>query len=132
MTITYPNMFSFGLFSVISKIFVADLEHVLLCFKRYSTKTIIVVLVLNPIQDGVGAKSPLPYQFFPCNCCKRKTYLPKLSAFYFQFFCHTGVKFQDHTLCQSKIIELEPRPQLKNFNFSGQILMKLRLYQLLS
>ena len=30
--LTYPNMFSFGLSSVISKIFVADFEHVFVCW----------------------------------------------------------------------------------------------------
>ena len=33
-------MFSFGLPSVISKVFVADFEHVFVCWKRYRTKTI--------------------------------------------------------------------------------------------
>ena len=36
-------MFSFGLSSVISKIFVADFEHVFFCWKRHSTKSIVVV-----------------------------------------------------------------------------------------
>ena len=34
---TYPNMFSFGLSSVFSKVFVTDFEHVLFCWKRFST-----------------------------------------------------------------------------------------------
>ena len=37
-------------------------------------------------------------------------------------------KFQDHRQCPSKIIELEPRPPFKMCGFSGQILIKLRLY----
>ena len=36
-------MFSFRLSSVISKVFVADFEHVFFCWKRYSTKTIVVL-----------------------------------------------------------------------------------------
>ena len=36
-------MFSFGLSSVISKVFVAVFEHVFFCWKRYSTKTIVVL-----------------------------------------------------------------------------------------
>ena len=38
-------MFSFGLSSVISKVFVADFEHVFVCWKRYSTKTIVVLIL---------------------------------------------------------------------------------------
>ena len=38
-------MFCFGLSSVTSKDFVADFEHVLFCWKRYSTKTIIVLIL---------------------------------------------------------------------------------------
>ena len=34
ITTTYPNMFSFGLFSVISKVYVSDFEHVFVCLKR--------------------------------------------------------------------------------------------------
>ena len=37
-------MFSFGLSSVISKFFVADFEHVFFCWKRHSTKTIVVLI----------------------------------------------------------------------------------------
>ena len=45
ITTTYLNMFSFGLSSVISKVFVADFEHVFVCLKRYSTKTIVVLIL---------------------------------------------------------------------------------------
>ena len=38
-------MFSFGLSSLISKVFVADFEHVFVCWKRYSTKTIVVLIL---------------------------------------------------------------------------------------
>ena len=38
-------MFSFGLSSVISKVFVADFEHVFFCWKRHSTKTIFVLIL---------------------------------------------------------------------------------------
>ena len=37
-------MFSFGLSSVVSKVFVADFEHVFVYWKRYSTKTIVVLI----------------------------------------------------------------------------------------
>ena len=37
-------MFSFGLSSVISKVFVADFEHVFFCWKRHSTKTIVILI----------------------------------------------------------------------------------------
>ena len=42
---TYPYMFPFGLSSVISKVFVADFEHVFVCWKRYRTKTIVVLMI---------------------------------------------------------------------------------------
>ena len=39
-------MFSFGLSSVISKVFVANFEHVFFfCWKRYSTKTIVALIL---------------------------------------------------------------------------------------
>ena len=38
-------MFSFGLLSVVSKAFVTDFEHVFVCWKRYSTKTIVVLIL---------------------------------------------------------------------------------------
>ena len=38
-------MFSFGLSSIISKVFVADFEHVFVCCKRYSTKPIIILIL---------------------------------------------------------------------------------------
>ena len=38
-------MFSFGLSSVISKVFVADFEYVFSCWKRHSTKTILVLIL---------------------------------------------------------------------------------------
>ena len=36
-------MFSFGLWSVTSEVFVADIEHVFVCLKRYNTKPIVVL-----------------------------------------------------------------------------------------
>ena len=45
ITTTYLNMFSFGLLSVCSKVFVTDFEHVFVCWKRYSTKTIVVLIL---------------------------------------------------------------------------------------
>ena len=38
-------MFSFGLLSVISKVFAADFEHVFFCWKRHSTKAIVVLIL---------------------------------------------------------------------------------------
>ena len=38
-------MLSFGLSSIISKVFVADFEHVFVCCKRYSTKPIIILIL---------------------------------------------------------------------------------------
>ena len=41
----HPNMFFFGLSSIISKVFVADFEHVFVCCKRYSTKPIVILIL---------------------------------------------------------------------------------------
>ena len=38
-------MFSSGLSSVISKAFVADFEHVFVCWKRYRAKAIVVLIL---------------------------------------------------------------------------------------
>ena len=38
-------MFPFGLSPVTSKVFVADFEHVLVYWKRYSTNTIVVLIL---------------------------------------------------------------------------------------
>ena len=46
-----------------------------------------------------------PYQFFPCDFYKRRNQPQKLSDFQFEPFCHTGVKFQVCTQCQSHVIE---------------------------
>ena len=43
ITTPYPYIFSFGLSSVISKVFVVDFEHVFVCWKRYRTKPIVVL-----------------------------------------------------------------------------------------
>ena len=44
-------MFSFGLSSVISKVFVADFEHVIVCWERYSTKTIVILILKYLVQQ---------------------------------------------------------------------------------
>ena len=44
-------MFSFGLSSVISKVFVADFEHVFVCWKRYRAKAIVVLILKNRAQQ---------------------------------------------------------------------------------
>ena len=51
ITTTYPNMFSLGLSFVIFKVFVADFEHVSFCWKRYSTKTIVVIILKHLAQQ---------------------------------------------------------------------------------
>ena len=52
-------MFSFGLSSVISKVWVADFEHIFVCWESYRI-TIIVVLVLKYLaqQTNTYSKSP--------------------------------------------------------------------------
>ena len=44
-------MFYFGLSSVISKVFVPDFEHVIVCWKRYSTKTIVILILKYLVQQ---------------------------------------------------------------------------------
>ena len=44
-------MFSFGLLSVISKVFVADFEQVFFCWKRYSAKPIVVLILKSLAQQ---------------------------------------------------------------------------------
>ena len=50
------RMFSFGLSSV-TKVFFADFEHVLFCWKRYSTKTIVLILKYLAQQTNTYSKS---------------------------------------------------------------------------
>ena len=45
ITTTYPYIFSFGLSSVISKVFVVDFEQVFVSWKRYRTKPIVVLIL---------------------------------------------------------------------------------------
>ena len=60
-------MFSFGLSSVISKVFVADFEHVFVCWKRYSTKTI-VVLILKYLAQQTNTYSKSAAETLKANC----------------------------------------------------------------
>ena len=60
-------MFSFGLSSVISKVFVADFEHVFFCWKRYSTKTI-VVLILKYLAQQTNTYSKSAAETLKANC----------------------------------------------------------------
>ena len=50
-------MFYFGLSSVISKVFIPDFEHVIVCWKRYSTKTIVIVILKYLVQQTNAFKS---------------------------------------------------------------------------
>ena len=76
---------------------------------------------LNPIQDrGEGGKKALRTSFSPVTSTNVR-FGPQ------NLLCHTSAKFQVYTYCQSQIIEPEPRPLLKNSDFSGQILITLRL-----
>ena len=52
--------------------------------------------------------------------------IPKTFELLVLILLQPGVEFQDHTLSQSKIIELQKHPPQKIF--SGQVLIKLRLY----
>ena len=55
-------MFSFGLYSVISKVFVADFEHVFVYWKRYRTKTT-VVLILKYLAQQTNTYSKSAAEF---------------------------------------------------------------------
>ena len=54
----YPNMYSFGLSSVISKVFVADFEHEFVWWERCRI-TIVIVLILKYLtqQTNIYSKS---------------------------------------------------------------------------
>ena len=54
----FPNILSFELSSVISKVFAADFEHAFVCSKRYSTKAI-VVLILKYLTQKTNTYSKL-------------------------------------------------------------------------
>ena len=60
-------MFSFGLSSVISKVFVADFEYVFFCWKRYSTKTI-VILNLKILAQQTNTYSKSAAETLKANC----------------------------------------------------------------
>ena len=93
------------------------------CRLIWSRKLFVIYFsFINPIQDGgKGPKSPPPYQFFPCNFYKRRN-LWLLVLIFLPHWCKSSAQ------CQSQIIELEPRPPFKKSSFSGQILIKLRLW----
>ena len=82
---------------------------------------------VKPIQDGGQKKRP-PTCFSSVTSTNVGISPQNFLDFSFNSFCHTGVKFQVCTQYQSQIIELEPRPLLKQSGFSGQILIKLRLW----
>ena len=96
---TYPNMFSFGLSSVISKVFVADFEHVFFCWKRYSTKTI-VVLILKYLAQQTNTYSKSAAETLKANsrdcasllttCSMSKT-LFKCFLVYYEHFLFTAM-----------------------------------------
>ena len=98
--------------------------HIILFSKTCRNLLLMLLDFLNPIQDegmerrggGEGTAKP-PYQFFSCNFYKRRNQPLKLSDFQFQPLCHTGVKFQGHTQCQSQIIELQLTAPLKKLFF---------------
>ena len=92
-------MFSFGLSSVISKVFVADFEHVFFCWKRYSTKTI-VVLILKYLAQQTNTYSKSAAETLKANsrdcasllttCSMSKT-LFKCFLVYYEHFLFTAM-----------------------------------------
>ena len=95
-------MFSFGLSSVISKVFVADFEHVFFCWKRYSTKTI-VVLILKYLAQQTNTYSKSAAETLKANCrdcaslwttCSMSKTLFKCFLVYYEHvfvYCHVFV-----------------------------------------
>ena len=95
-------MFSFGLSSVISKVFVADFEHVFFCWKRYSTKTI-VVLILKYLAQQTNTYSKSAAETLKANCrdcaslwttCSMSKTLFKCFLVYYEHvfvYCHAFV-----------------------------------------
>ena len=63
-------------------------------------------------------KKASPTSFSPVTSANRN-YPKNFLTFSLNLLCHTVVKFQGHTLCQSQIIEFEPRfePPLKKICF---------------
>ena len=93
-------MFSFGLSSVISKVFVADFEHVFFCWKRYSTKTI-VVLILKYLAQQTNTYSKSVAETLKANsrncasllttCRMPKTLFKCFLLYYEHFFVYCDV-----------------------------------------
>ena len=85
----------------------------------------------SPIQDRGeegGAKKSHPTSFSFETSANVGISPQNFLIFSFNPFCHTGVKFPFRTYCQSQTIGLEPRLPLKKSGFSGQILIKSRLW----
>ena len=95
-------MFPFGLSPVISKVFVADFEHVFVCWKRYSTKTI-VVLILKYLAQQTNTYSKSAAETLKANCrdcdslsttCSMSKTLFKCFLVYYEHvfvYCHAFV-----------------------------------------
>ena len=82
--------------------------------------------VVGGSRRGWGAKES-SYQFFSCSFYKSNTYPPKLSEFQFQPFRHTSVNFKVTPSVSPKLLNLNQDHPSKKSDFSGQILIKLRL-----
>ena len=95
-------MFSFGSSFVISKVFVTDFEHVFVCWKRYSTKTI-VILILQYLAQQTNTYSKSPAETLKANsrdcaslwttCSMSKTLFKCFLVYYEHVFvyCHVFV-----------------------------------------
>ena len=85
------------------------------------------VYILKSIQDGEGKKAP-PTSFSLVTSTNVGLGPQNFLTFSFNPFATLEQNFKFFTYCQSQIIELEPRPPLKESYFSGQILIKVRLW----
>ena len=80
--------------------------------------------MFNPIQDG-GAKSPPPTSFSPVTSTNVRFGPPKFLTFSFNPFATLVQNFKFAPSASPKLLNLNQ--DLKKSNFSGQILIKLRL-----
>ena len=75
---------------------------------------------------GGGQKGP-PYQFFPCNFYKRRNWPSELSDFSFNPFATLVQNIKFLPSASPKFLNLNQDHPHKKSDFSGQILIKLRL-----
>ena len=92
-------MCSFGLSSVICKVFVAEFEHVVFCWKRYCTKTT-VVLILKYLAHQTNTCSKSAVETLKANsrdCAFLFTTCSMSNMQYFPFNKVVGLQYCEYT-----------------------------------